>query len=196
MDVRVRAEVEDKMQITRPNFVSDLLTRLELTYSSLKVDAYVVFGLIALVTLIMCGGAYQAAVQQASLYLGVTPQQDPTLMQIANLVNQYGLAVLIAICYVSNVTRGGKRRELLVDAICVAVGFLLPQLTFHATWLYVTRELIITQAMLLNSAVVSAIHMEWVTVLGATLALVALALQSWRIAHRGSASKPTARIQR
>lgn len=173
------------MQITRPDF-STLLTRLELTYSSLKLDVYVVFGLIALVILVMCGGAYQEAVQQAGLYLGVTLPQDPTLMEIVRIVNQFGLAALIAICYLSNVTNGGKRRELLIDGITVAVGFLLPQLTFHATWLYVTNELIYTQGMLVNSTVVSTIHAEWLIVLGATLALITLALLTWRIAHRSS----------
>lgn len=174
------------MQISRPNFVSNLLTRLELSYSSLRIDTYVIFGLIAPVIAVMCGGAYQDAVRQASAYLSVTTQQDPTMMSVVNLVNQYGLALLIAICYLSNITKSGRRRELLVDAITVAIGFFLPQLTFHSTWLYVTHEIVAAQGMMVNSAVVTAINIEWLIVLGTTVLLLILAQHTWRIARRRS----------
>jgi hypothetical protein len=174
------------VQISRPNFVSNLLTRLELSYSSLRIDTYVIFGLIALVIAVMCGGAYQDAVRQASAYLSVTTQQDPTMMSVVNLVNQYGLALLIAICYLSNITKSGRRRELLVDAITVAIGFFLPQLTFHSTWLYVTHEIVAAQGMMVNSAVVTAINIEWLIVLGTTVLLLILAQHTWRIARRRS----------
>lgn len=172
------------MQISRPNFVSNLLIRLELSYSSLKIDAYVIFGLIALVIVVMCGGAYQDAVRQASEYLSVAPQQDPTMMWVADLINQYGLAFLVALCYFSNITNSGRRREMIVDAITVAIGFLLPQLTFHSTWLYVTHEIIAAQGMMINSAVVTTINIEWLIVLATTLLLLWLAQQTWRIARR------------
>lgn len=173
------------MQISRPDFVSNLLTRIELSYSSLRLDTYVIFGLISLVILVMCGGAYQEAVQQASLYLGVTPDQDPTMMAVVGLVNQYGLAVLVAICYFSNITQSGTRRELLVDAVTLAIGFLLPQLTFHSTWLYSVRELVVGQNMMVNSGVVNAINIEWLIVLGCTVLLLWLAQQTWKIARNG-----------
>ena len=169
------------MQNIRPNKVSDALAWIQLTYSSLKLDTFVLLGAIALTIVLMCAGAYQEAVRQASLFLAVTPQQDITMMQVVNLINQYGLGVLIAICYFSNVSEGGKRRELLIDALCIAVGVLLPQLVFHVSWLYTTQGIINLYGLTVSPEVVNTFGMEWLAVWTLSMIFGLVAFQAQRL---------------
>jgi hypothetical protein len=152
-----------------------------LTYSNLKLDVYILVGVIAIAIAAMCLGAYQEAVQQASLFLALTPQQESTMMQVVNLINQYGLGVLIAICYFSNVSGGGKRRELLMDALCIAVGVLLPQLVFHISWLYTAHSIINTYNLTISAAAVNVISLEWLTVCALAIVSGLVALQARRL---------------
>lgn len=180
------------MQHIRTNKLSDAFVWLQLTYSSLKLDAFVVFGALTLAVVLMCTGAYQEAVRQASLFLALMPQQDATLMQLVNLVNQYGLAVFIAVCYFSNVSKGGKRRELLIDALCIAVGVLLPQLAFHVSWLATAQDIINTYGLTVSAAVVNTISLEWLTVCALVILSGVVALQARRLGSpkvRAKASK-------
>lgn len=181
------------MQNVRRNKLADVLAWLELTYSSLKLDAFAILGAIALTIVLMCAGAYHEALQQASMFLAVTPQQDATLMQVVNLINQYGLGVLIAICYFSNVSEGGKRRELLIDALCIAVGVLLPQLVFHVSWLYIAQEMIRTYSLTVSPAVVNTINLEWLTVWGLSLLFGIVALQARRLERLSKGSDRSAK---
>ncbi len=169
------------MQNIRRIKLADALAWLELSYSSLKLDAFAIFAAIALTIVLMCAGAYQEAVRQASLFLAVTPQQDATLMQVTNLINQYGLGLLVAICYFSNVSGQGRRRELVIDALCIALGVLLPQIVFHVSWLYIAREIINTYGLTVGPAVVNTINLEWQIVWGLSLLIGLVALQARRL---------------
>jgi hypothetical protein len=91
------------------------------------------------------------------------------------------LGVLVAICYFSNVSEGGKRRELVIDALCIAVGVLLPQLVFHISWLYIAQEIISTYNLSVSPAVVNTINLEWLTVWGLSFLFGIVALQARRI---------------
>jgi hypothetical protein len=173
------------MQNARTNNKAvDALAWVQLTYSSLKIDFYVVFAVIGLMVLLMCAGAYQEAVKQAYLFLQMQPEQDANVMQVVDIVNQYGFAALIALCYFSNVTEGGKRREMMVDLLTITVGLLMPNLVFHAAWLYTTNDLINSRVLTVNHAAVSAINLEWMIVWAISMLLVGAALFSWRIASR------------
>lgn len=167
-----------------PKQLSGVLARFEGTYSKLKVDALVVFATLGLLVALMCVGAYQEAVRQGSFYLGVMPEQDPFIMQVVSLVNQYGLAALIALCYFSNVSHDSKRRELMIDALCIGFGAALPQLTFHATWLYVLYDLITTNAQTVSSVTVGAIYTEWLVTLGLVALTAGLIAQAVRVIRR------------
>jgi hypothetical protein len=174
-------------QMRTHNKLGDALAWVQLTYSSLKLDAIVIFGVIGLMIALMSMGAYQEALKQAHLFLGMTPEQDAGVMQIVDIVNQYGLAALIGLCYFSNVTgEGAKRRELMIDLLTIAAGFLMPNLVFHAAWLYTTNDLISANTLTINYAAVSTINLEWVIVWAISMALVGVALFSWRIAGRGT----------
>ncbi len=203
------------MQNTRTNRLSDAFAWVELTYSSLKLDTYLLIGAIVLTIILMCAGAYQEAVRQASLFLAVIPQQEATLMQVVNLINgavgepltsppgplsiqwrggdkpqrvsttngfansiinQYGLGLLIAICYFSNVSESGKRRELLLDVLCIAAGVLVPQLVFHVSWLYTAQGIINIYGLTVSPEVVNTIGMEWFTVWGLSMIVGLVAL--------------------
>ncbi len=177
------------MQQTRTPVLSNALTWLELTYSSLKADSLVIFGVITLVIALLCAGAYQEAVWQASLSLSLTPPQEPTVMRIVDLVNQYGLGVLVAICYFSNVTDSGTRREMLVDVVCITAGVLLPQLVFHGTTVWTLQDLIAANNLSVGSAVVSALNLEWLVVWGLSMSLVGLAFWARRIVRRPEARR-------
>lgn len=175
------------MQNTRANtFVSNALNWVELTYSSLRVDAYAVFGVITLLVILLCAGAYQEAVNQAYLALGTESPQAPGMMQIVNLVNQYGLALLVAICYFSNATESGTRRELFIDIVSIALGVLLPQLVFHTTTVWTMQDIIVNTNLSVNAAVVSAINTEWMIVWTLSMLVVGLAFVAWRTAQRSS----------
>ena len=69
----------------------------------------------------------------------------------------------------------GTRREVLVDAVTIASGFLLPQVVFHATWIFVTEQIITTQALTVSAPLVSSLNQAWLLVWGMSLALVGLA---------------------
>lgn len=171
------------MQHTRnQNRFGNAVAWLQHTYSSLKLDSLVIFGVVGLMIALMCAGAYQEAVTQAYAFLNMTSEQNPTVMELVNIVNQYGLAALIALCYFSNVSEGGTRRELTIDLLTIAVGFLMPTLVFHASWLYITNDLISTFTLTVNHVAVNAINLEWVIVWVVSLLLVGAALLSWRIA--------------
>lgn len=173
------------MQNTRATTVfSNALTWVELTYSSLKVDAYAVFGVITLLIVLLCAGAYQEAVQQAYLALGSTSPQDPGMMQIVGGVNQYGLALLVAICYFSNATEKGTRRELFIDVVSIALGVLLPQLVFHTTTVWTMQDIIVNTNLSVNAAVVSAINTEWMIVWGLSMVVIGVAFTTWRVSQR------------
>ena len=173
------------MQNTRTNSMfSNALTWVELTYSSLKVDSYAVFGVITLLVVLLCAGAYQEAVHQAYLALGTTSPQAPGMMQIVNLVNQYGLALLVAICYFSNATEKGMRREMFIDIVSIALGVLLPQLVFHATTVWTMQDVILSANMSVGGAVVSAMNTEWLIVWTLSMVVIGLAFVTWRAAQR------------
>lgn len=180
------------MQETRSNSrLADALAWLELTYSQLKVDTYIVFGMIALVITLLSAGAYQEAVVQASAFLGVPRLPNEGVTPVISLINQYGLGVLIAVCYFSNATKGGKRRELVVDALTIALGVLIPQLVFHATWLFVAHEVVNTRVPMVTMLVVNAINQEWLIVGGVMLLLIAVVSAGWRTLFQRAASDPT-----
>jgi hypothetical protein len=175
------------MQITgKNNPLSNALTWLELTYSNIKLNTFAVFAIIGLLIAILSAGAYQEAVTQASAFMGLAAQPDTLMTQVIHLVNQYGLGVLIAVCYFSNATHGGKRRELVVDAISIALGILLPQLVYHSTWLFTTQNIINTYLSAVSTQVVNAINLEWTITLGISLALIGVAFWTWRTAFRHS----------
>lgn len=166
------------------NMVSNAVNWVELTYSSLKVDAYAVFGVITLLVVLLCAGAYQEAVHQAYLALGSTSPQAPEMMNIVSLVNQYGLALLVAICYFSNATERGTRRELFIDIVSISLGVLLPQLVFHATTVWTMQDVILSTNISVNGAVVAAINTEWMIVWALSLLVIGLAFHTWRVAQR------------
>jgi hypothetical protein len=171
------------MQISRKNNpLSNALAWLELTYSNIRMNTFVVFAVIGLGIAILCAGAYHEAAQQASAFMGLSSQPESLITQVIHLVNQYGLGVLVAICYFSNATHGGKRRELVVDAICIVLGVLLPQLVYHSTWLYVTQDIINTYLTAVSTQVVNAINLEWMITVGLSFLLIAVAFWTWRSA--------------
>ncbi len=175
------------MQNTRAlNMVSGALNWVELTYSSLKVDAYAVFGVITLLVVLLCAGAYQEAVHQAYLALNSTSPQAPEMMNIVSLVNQYGLALLVAICYFSNATERGTRREMFIDIVSISLGVLLPQLVFHATTVWTMQDVILNTNISVNGAVVAAMNTEWLIVWALSLLVIGLAFHTWRVAQRPS----------
>ena len=169
------------MQNVRTSKLGDALTWVELTYNNIKLEVYVFFGVLAIIIVVMCLGAYLEALQQASLFLALTPQQDAAMMQVMNLINQYGLGVLVAICYFSNVWGGGKRRDLLLDALCIAAAVLLPQLVFHSAWLYAAHTIINTYGLTVSAAVVNTVSLEWLTVGGLCVVSGMVALQARRL---------------
>jgi hypothetical protein len=172
--------------------VAGVFTRLESTYSKVKLDAVVVFATMGLLILLMCAGAYQEAVRQASFYLGIMPDQNTAVMQVVEVVNRYGLAGLIAMCYFTNVSQGSKKRELFIDGISIAFGALLPQLAFHATWLYVIHSLITSRAATVSSSTLQAVYTEWLVVAGVGVLLIALGIQTWRILNKSSKAEAAA----
>lgn len=175
------------MQNTRAtSLMTNAISWVELTYSSLKVDAYAVFGVITLLVVLLCAGAYQEAVHQAYVGLGTTSPQAPGMMQIVDLVNQYGLALLVAICYFSNATEKGTRREMFIDVVSIALGVLLPQLVFHATTVWTMQDVIINTNLSVNAAVVGAINTEWMIVWVLSMLVIGLAFTTWRVAQRPS----------
>lgn len=175
------------MQNTRAlNMVSTAVNWVEMTYSSLRVDAYAVFGVITLLVVLLCAGAYQEAVHQAYIALGSTSPQAPEMMNIVSLVNQYGLALLVGICYFSNATERGTRRELFIDIVSISLGVLLPQLVFHATTVWTMQDVIVNTNLTVNGAVVSAMNTEWMIVWALSLVVIGLAFHTWRVAQRGN----------
>ena len=173
------------MQNTRANTMfSNALNWVELTYSSLRVDSYAVFGVITLLVVLLCAGAYQEAVRQAYVALGTTSPQAPGMMQIVDLVNQYGLALLVAICYFSNATEKGVRREMFIDIVSISLGVLLPQLVFHATTVWTMQDVILNSNLTVNGAVVSAMNTEWLIVWTLSMVVIGLAFTTWRAAQR------------
>lgn len=182
------------MQETRTNTLGNALSWLEQGYSALKIDALAVFGVITMLILLLCAGAYQEAVRQAHLALGLTAPQDSTVMQIVHMVNQYGLAVLVAICYFSNATTGGLRREMVIDIVSISLGVLLPQLVFHATTIWTMQDVIVSTNMTVNAGVVSAINTEWMIVWVLSMLVVGLAFSTWRVAQR-TTRRPAARFE-
>lgn len=172
------------MQDTRTGTLTNALAWLEQGYSSLKLDALAVFAVISLLIVLLCAGAYQDAVRQAHLALGVPAPQDSTVIEIVQLVNQYGLALLVAICYFSNATSGGLRREMMIDMVSIALGVLLPQLVFHATTVWTMQNVIIANSLNVNGSVVHALNMEWLIVWVLSMLVVGLSFLTWRVTQR------------
>lgn len=172
------------MEDTRSTVLGNAMTWVELTYSSVKLDALAVFGVITLIILLLCTGAYQEAVRQAHLAFNAPTPQDPAMMPIVNLVNQYGTGLLVAICYFSNATKSGLRREMFIDIVTIALGVLLPQLVFHATYVWTTQEVVTANNFGVNGSVIQTLNMEWMLVWGISMALAGLAFTAWRFARR------------
>ena len=176
------------MQNTRPNksSLADALAWLELTYSNLKINTFVIFALIGVLIALMSIGAYQQAAQQATFFLGVPPTITETnvLNQVLRFVSDYGLAGVIAICYFSNATQGSKRRELTVDALSIALAIIVPQVVFHAGWLWTVQSLITTRVPVVAAAGVAVINQEWLTTVAFSAGLLFILAQGWRVLRR------------
>src|SRR5690606_21037685 len=153
-------------------------------YSALKIDALAVFGVITMLILLLCAGAYQEAVRQAHLALGLTAPQAATGLEVVHMGNQYSLALLVARCYFSNSTTGGLRREMVIDIVSISLGVLLPQLVFHATTVFTMQNLIVANNISVNSSVVSALNTEWLIVWSLSMLVVGLAFLTWRVVHK------------
>jgi hypothetical protein len=91
---------------------------------------------------------------------------------------------LVAICYFSNATDSGTRREMFIDGVSIAVGVLLPQLVFHATSVWAMQDIISVNNFSINSGAVQALNMEWVIVWAISMMLVGLAALTYRFTRR------------
>ncbi|MDX2161565.1 MAG: hypothetical protein SF162_09590 [bacterium] len=180
--------------------LSDALAWLELTYSNLKIESYLIFVIVGLLIAVMSVGAHQEAVRQSSLFFGVVPAQtEPSLVNsVLRLVNDYGFAALIAVCYFSNATKGDKRRELTVDALCIAFGLIIPQLVFHGSWLFMAHQFVNTRIPVISALQFNGTTGEWLITFGLVAAFTVTLAQTWRVIRRGRAeaaapAKPAAK---
>jgi hypothetical protein len=153
------AQVRDRFDTTRE--------WIQLRRRVLQFNTIVLLIILSMVMLVMSvGSTIQAIVAAHQPFMLVAPIA-PIVVTITSVLPIVGFIGLAIFSYFTNLSQqSNDRRELIVDAIVLAMAAVVPQVIFRAAWIATThyivtsRDYIVTTEMLVNN------NLQWLLTIG------------------------------
>jgi hypothetical protein len=192
------------MEQTNPYFTQvrdkfdDARTWLQIRQSSLELNSVTRIVILSIIVAMLAAGTVIAGLQQAHLPFVRVASISPAISGVAQFINRFGFLALVAFSYFTNLSGDNdQRRELIVDGVVLALGFLAAQFMYQVAWLATTFHIVTANNYIVTSEMFVNINIKWLLGVGLATACFGLIWYLWRtIKSTNAVPVPEQRSQR